>query len=46
MFEFAFWPVPSAEKIELCKLYGPYLAICSYIPIILVIPNFVDGLLI
>ncbi|TVY44765.1 putative membrane protein [Lachnellula subtilissima] len=30
MFEFAFWPVPSNEKVELCKLYGPYLAISAF----------------
>jgi len=33
IFDFWQWPVPMEEKIELTKLYGPYVALCEYIEI-------------
>ncbi len=30
MVEYAFWPVPLQQKIDLTTLYGPYLALCKF----------------
>ncbi|CAG8979442.1 hypothetical protein HYALB_00011955 [Hymenoscyphus albidus] len=32
MFEYSYWPLTLNQKISLTTLYGPYLALCSYLP--------------
>jgi hypothetical protein len=29
MVEYAFWDVPTAQKIDMTTLYGPFLALCE-----------------
>jgi hypothetical protein len=43
MVEYAFWDVPTAQKIDMTTLYGPFLALCEWPQAILfrqTIPNY------
>lgn len=35
MHEYAYWPIPRYQKVDLTKLYGPYILLCKYSSVLL-----------